>query len=200
MRSSFLFGCNIVVTLCAATSDMSAQQNFTEAFCKAAIALTQQNVTYDPSYYKIKYPGGDVPADRGVCSDVVIRAYRVLGVDLQMLVHEDMKISFFRYPKNWGLKTTDRNIDHRRVPNLMMFFSRFGKSLPISQNPEVYKAGDVVTWNIGRNVPHIGIVINKKSSDGKRPLIVHNIGAGQQISDCLFNYKITGHYRFETNN
>jgi uncharacterized protein len=177
-----------------------AQQDFTTRFCQAAMALTKQQVSYDPSYFKIAYPGGDVPADKGVCTDVVIRTYRALGVDLQKLVHEDMKNNFSRYPRNWGLKKTDRNIDHRRVPNLMTFFSRHGKSLSISQDPSTYKAGDIVTWNLGNNVPHIGIVIDKKSTDNRRPLIVHNIGLGQEISDCLLNYQITGHYRYEINN
>jgi uncharacterized protein YijF (DUF1287 family) len=176
------------------------QSTFTDKLCQAAIALTTQHVSYDPTYFKIAYPNGDVPADKGVCTDVVVRAYRKIGVDLQQLVHEDMKVNFTRYPKIWGLKTTDTNIDHRRVPNLMIYFSRHGSVLKISNEPAHYKPGDIVTWDLGQNTPHIGIVINRKSEDNARYLIVHNIGNGQEISDCLFNYKITGHYRFEKMN
>jgi uncharacterized protein len=178
----------------------AAQQQFAEKFCAAAIVLTAQNVAYDPSYFKIDYPNGDVPADKGVCTDVIIRAYRKVGIDLQKLVHEDMKANFNRYPKNWGLRATDRNIDHRRVPNLMVFFARHGQQLVISSNSADYKPGDIVTWDLGRNTPHIGIVVNERSADNTRPLIVHNIGNGQQISDCLFQYRITGHYRYPINN
>jgi uncharacterized protein YijF (DUF1287 family) len=166
----------------------------------AAMELTKQSVTYDPTYFKINYPNGDVPADKGVCTDVVIRAYRKLNIDLQQLIHEDMKLNFNSYPKNWGLTTTDKNIDHRRVPNLMTFFSRHGESLTISKNASDYKPGDLVTWDLGGNTPHIGIVINQKSAEAGRYLIVHNIGHGQEISDCLFHYKITGHYRYALNN
>jgi uncharacterized protein YijF (DUF1287 family) len=173
------------------------QTNFTDRFCQAAIELTTKRVSYDPTYFKIAYPNGDVPADKGVCTDVVVRAYRKVGIDLQRLVHEDMKMSFAQYPKIWGLKTTDTNIDHRRVPNLMTYFSRHGTVLKISKEAAHYKPGDIVTWDLGGNTPHIGIVINRKSEDNARYLIVHNIGSGQEISDCLFNYKITGHYRFE---
>lgn len=182
------------------SQNILAQENFSVKFCQAALALTKQKVSYDPTYYRLTYPGGDVPPGKGVCTDVVIRAYRMLGADLQQLVHEDMKNNFSKYPKNWGLKTTDRNIDHRRVPNLMTFFSRHGKSLPASREAITYKPGDIVTWDIGGNVPHIGIVIDQKSTDNKRPLIVHNIGLGQEISDCLFSYTITGHFRYEINN
>jgi uncharacterized protein YijF (DUF1287 family) len=175
----------------------SAQQNFSEKLSDAAITLTTQQVKYDPSYFRITYPDGDVPKDKGVCTDVVIRAYRKLGVDLQKEVHEDMKDHFEKYPKNWSLKKTDTNIDHRRVPNLMTFFSRHGKILSTSNNSLLYNPGDIVTWDLGGGITHIGVIINKKSSDDKRYLIVHNIGNGQEISDCLFSYRITGHYRYE---
>lgn len=171
-------------------------QDFSIKLSNAAIELTRQHVTYDPSYFSISYPGGDVPSDKGVCTDVIIRAYRKVGIDLQKLVHEDMKSNFSLYPKNWGLKTTDRNIDHRRVPNLMTFFSRNGKQLPVTTESEVYNPGDIVTWDLGGGVTHIGLVIHKKSSDGSRYMIVHNIGNGQEISDCLFTYRITGHYHY----
>ena len=178
-------------------SQSFSQANFTQRLCKAAIELTKDIVIYDPSYYRISYPNGDVPKGRGVCTDVVIRAYRKLGIDLQKLVHEDMKANFKIYPKIWGLKRTDTNIDHRRVPNLMTFFGRFGKTLSTKTNSSIYKPGDIVCWDLGNNTPHIGIVINKKSKDNKRYLIVHNVGYGQQISDCLFSYKIIGHYSYK---
>lgn len=161
-----------------------------------ALELTEQKVTYDPSYFSIDYPNGDVPADKGVCTDVIIRAYRKIGIDLQKLVHEDMKTNFDKYPNNWGLKTTDKNIDHRRVPNLMRYFKRQGAELPITDKPNDYLPGDVVAWNLGNGLTHIGIVVNRKSSDGKRNLIVHNIGSGQIVEDVLFDYKIIGHYRY----
>jgi len=161
----------------------------------AAIALTQQKVTYDPSYFSIEYPGGDVPSDKGVCTDVVIRAYRKLGIDLQKEVHEDMKANFQAYPNHWGLRSTDKNIDHRRVPNLMTFFKRSGAEISISEKAADYLPGDVVSWQLSGGLTHIGIVVNRKSQDGERHLIVHNIGAGQVLEDCLFDYKIIGHYR-----
>jgi hypothetical protein len=176
---------------------ISAQDDFTLKLNNAAIDLTRQNVTYDSKYYSISYPNGDIPKDKGVCTDVIIRAYRILGIDLQKEVHEDMISNFDKYPKNWGLKSTDTNIDHRRVPNLMTFFSRHGEVKSISSNPDDYLPGDIVTWDLGGGIPHIGIVINNKSGDNKRNLIVHNIGNGQEISDCLFSFKITGHYTFK---
>ena len=162
----------------------------------AAVELTQQKVIYDPSYFSIAYPNGDVPSDKGVCTDVIIRAYRKLGIDLQKEVHEDMRSNFSLYPKNWGLTKTDRNIDHRRVPNLMTYFKRKGAALSISKDPKDYLPGDIVTWSLGGGLTHIGIVVDQKSSDGKRPLIVHNIGRGQVLEDCLFSFEITGHYRY----
>ena len=193
MRKAQLFA---VVLLFWHASAIAQGDNFYVALSDAAITLTSQRVIYDPSYFSISYPNGDVPADRGVCTDVVIRAYRKLGVDLQKNVHEDMRDNFTQYPKNWGLRAPDKNIDHRRVPNLMTFFTRHGTTLPITQNPSDYQPGDIVCWNLGGAVTHIGIVVNKKSSDGKRHLIVHNIGAGQVLEDCLFSYKIIGHYRY----
>lgn len=164
----------------------------------AALTQTTQSVRYDGSYFKIPYPNGDVPAHLGVCTDVIIRAYRNLGIDLQQLVHEDMRSHFALYPakRNWGQTKTDTNIDHRRVPNLQTFFTRHGKSLPISTQAQNYKAGDLVTWRLTGNLPHIGIITDKKSTDGLRPLVVHNIGAGPQHEDMLFDHPITGHYRY----
>ncbi|TXE08090.1 DUF1287 domain-containing protein [Seonamhaeicola algicola] len=175
----------------------SAQVNTRQlTLSDCALELTKQKVIYDPSYFLIDYPNGDIPKNKGVCTDVVIRAYRMLGIDLQKEVHEDMLLNFAVYPKIWGLKHTDKNIDHRRVPNLMTYFNRKGYNKPITKNATDYKPGDVVCWNLGGAITHIGIVVNKKSDDGKRYLIVHNIGAGQVLEDCLFNYKIIGHYRF----
>jgi hypothetical protein len=173
-----------------------AQDNFFTVFADSALNLTKQHVTYDPSYFGIPYPNGDVPADKGVCTDVVIRAYRKFGIDLQKLVHEDMRDNFAAYPQKWRLSHPDKNIDHRRVPNLMRFFERNNAQLPISNAAMDYKPGDIVCWNLGGSITHIGIVSNKKSSDGERYLIIHNIGAGQVLQDCLFSYKIIGHYRF----
>ena len=174
-----------------------AQTDFFSKLSDAAIELTKQKVEYDPKYYVIPYPNGDLPSNKGVCTDVVIRAYRQLGIDLQKEVHEDMLSNFSVYPKNWGLKKPDKNIDHRRVPNLMTFFSRKGKTLSITRNANDYLPGDLVCWDLGDGITHIGIVVNKKSTDGNRFLIVHNIGGGQILADCLFEFKIIGHYQYE---
>jgi uncharacterized protein YijF (DUF1287 family) len=174
------------------------QQSFSLKLSNAALELTKDKVTYDPSYVKLKYPNGDVPKDKGVCTDVIIRAYRKLGIDLQKEVHEDLKANFSKYPnlKKWGLIKPDTNIDHRRVPNLEVFFERKGEKLVVTQNPSDYKTGDLVTWMINDKLPHIGIVTHKKSADGKRNLIVHNVGSGQVLEDCLFSWKIVGHFRY----
>lgn len=173
-----------------------AQNDFSKALADSALTLTQQNVIYDGSYFQIEYPNGDVPSNKGVCTDVVIRAYRKMGIDLQKEVHDDMKANFSFYPKIWGLKSTDKNIDHRRVPNLMTFFERMNSKLPISAEASDYKKGDIVCWNLGGGTTHIGIVADKKSADGKRNLMIHNIGAGQVLEDCLFSYSIIGHFRY----
>lgn len=173
------------------------QEPFAQKLSDAALALTQDRVVYDPSYFSIEYPNGDVPEGKGVCTGVIIRAYRKLGIDLQKEVHEDIKTNFNLYPKIWGLKGTDKNIDHRRVPNLMTFFERHGTSKPITNKPEDYKVGDIVCWNLGGAITHIGIVVAPTSEkDNNRHLIVHNIGGGQELSDCLFEYKIIGHYQY----
>lgn len=175
----------------------SQSEDFYKRLSNAALELTKDKVTYDPRYFSIPYPNGDVPPDKGVCTDVIIRAYRKLGIDLQKKIHEDMRANFSKYPKNWGRKSTDRNIDHRRVPNQATFFSRFGTIKTISNKGEDYLPGDIVTWDLGRGINHVGIVTDRKSGDGKRPLIVHNIGQGQVLQDCLFSYKITGHYTYK---
>lgn len=153
-------------------------------------------VEYDGSYESLSYPGGDVPISRGVCTDVVIRALRHLHFDLQKEVHEDMRRNFSRYPKRWGLKRPDRNIDHRRVPNLQTFFSRKGWSLPVTDNPEDYRPGDLVTCTVGGNLPHIMIVSDRRNDEGV-PLIIHNIGSGTEEEDALFLFPLNGHYRVQ---
>jgi len=179
--------------------DQSFSQSVTALkLSDAALALTKQKVIYDPAYFSMPYPNGDVPANKGVCTDVVIRAYRTgLNIDLQKDVHEDMKPNFRLYPKDWGRKTTDRNIDHRRVYNLMVFFKRKGTVKSMTTNAADYKPGDIVCWNLSGNISHIGVVVNRKSADGKRFLIVHNIGAGQVMEDVLFSWKIIGHYTYK---
>lgn len=172
--------------------------SFAEKLSNAAISIIDKEVVYTPDYISIKYPNGDVPAKTGVCTDVIIRAYRKLNIDLQKEVHEDMIANFTKYPnlEKWGLKTTDKNIDHRRVPNLEVFFGRKGKTLPITQIESDYKIGEIVTWMINDKLPHIGIITHLKSEDGKRNLIVHNVGGGQVLEDCLFNYKVVGHFQY----
>jgi uncharacterized protein YijF (DUF1287 family) len=179
-----------------ATTTIAQPAAFPVTLLDAAAAQIGVTLYYDPAYTRIAYPGGDVPTERGVCTDVVIRAYRGIGVDLQQRVHEDMRAAWAAYPKLWGLRSTDRNIDHRRVPNLATFFARHGRTLPVSQtDASIYAPGDIVTWRLASGVPHIGLV-SAQRRDG-RPLIVHNIGAGTQREDMLFDYVITGHYRYE---
>ena len=171
-------------------------KDFYEKLSDAALLITHDNVSYDSAYYQIPFPNGDVPKDRGVCTDVVIRSYRKLGIDLQKEVHEDMAANFAVYPKLWGLKTTDTNIDHRRVPNLQVFFIRKGEVKTVTENAADYKPGDIVTWLIAGKLTHIGIVVDKKGAKGHYD-VVHNVGGGQVVQDCLFAYKITGHYRYK---
>ena len=174
------------------------RQQFIDRLVAAAIERTHHPVRYDPAYVRIPYPNGDVPAGTGVCTDEIIRVYRAVGVDLQKEVHEDMLQNFSAYPnqRRWFLAHTDTNIDHRRVPNLMTFFARKGEALPITSENKNYSPADLVTWDLGGNVPHIGIIVDRKSPQTGRYLIVHNIGAGPQMEDVLFAWKITGHYRY----
>jgi uncharacterized protein len=166
-------------------------------FLLAARSQIGVTVRYDPDYTKLDYPGGDVPMDRGVCTDVIVRAMRKTGLDLQKAVHEDMKRSFSAYPKTWGLKAPDRNIDHRRVLNLARYFERQGKKLRLSTVASDFKPGDIVTCIVPPHLPHIMIVSNRFSTDDpSRPLIIHNIGQGAQEEDRLFEFKLTGHYRW----
>jgi len=161
----------------------------------AAESQIGKTVRYDATYVPIKYPGGDVPIDRGVCTDVVVRAFRTMGVDLQVKIHRDMVKAFDRYPHRWSLRAPDTNIDHRRVPNMQVYFTRIGKSLPITRRGQDYQPGDIVTWSV-RGRPHTGIVTRTVAEDGTHFCIVHNFGRGTQIEDILFRYPITGHYRY----
>jgi len=172
-------------------------QDFFQQISACALEIVDDTIIYDPTYFSIQYPNGDIPEGKGVCTDVIIRTYRKMGVDLQKEVHEDMKQNFSSYPKTWGLKRTDTNIDHRRVPNLMAFFKRHNAEKPITINSKDYQPGDIVCWNLGGAITHIGIVTHKKSDDNQRHLIVHNIGGGQVAEDVLFAYTIIGHYRYK---
>jgi len=171
-------------------------EGFSRELSDAALARTGFKVIYDGNYKKIGYPGGDVPSGTGVCTDVLVRSYRAIGIDLQKDVHIDLKNNFSRYPDIWGLKSPDTNIDHRRVLNLRVFFSRKGLELSLTMNSDDYLPGDIVSWRLPSGFPHIGIVVDKRSDDGKRHLVVHNISAGPELEDVLFSYKITGHYRY----
>lgn len=165
-----------------------------ERFVESAMLQTQLTLFYDPSYVKLSYPGGDVPIERGVCTDVIIRAFRAVGVDLQKLVHEDMKRHFSRYPKRWGLTRPDSNIDHRRVPNLETFFSRHGMRIA-DLSPSSFRKGDLVVWKLPGGLPHIGIVATEPAGGSSRPLCVHNVGAGTRLEDVLIEWPITAHFR-----
>lgn len=191
-----------VLALCAvlvfhtASVAQHYEEHFNEKLIAAAIERTKHRVTYDGSYRRISYPGGDVPDNRGVCTDVIIRCYRAVGVDLQKEVHMDMTAFFSVYPQQWGLTKPDANIDHRRVPNLYTFFKRKGLEVAVTDNPDDYKPGDIVFWMLALNRPHIGIVVDQRSQDGTRPLVVHNIGLGPMLEDTLFEYEIYGHFRY----
>jgi uncharacterized protein len=178
--------------------ESASQKAFLQRLVAAAVERTSHQVRYDSSYVRIPYPGGDVPADTGVCTDEVIRAYRAVGIDLQKEVHEDIAKNWDAYPhdKHWRQSRPDTNIDHRRVPNLAVFFSRKGETLPITYGADDYFPGDLVTWDLGGGVPHIGIVVDRKSPRNERHLVVHNIGEGPRMEDVLFRWKITGHYQY----
>ena len=171
-----------------------SHQGFVQRLAAAAVERTHHQVKYVSDYVRIPYPGGDVPFNTGVCTDEIIRSYRAVGIDLQVEVHEDMVRHFDNYPHKWQ-QHPDSNIDHRRVPNLMTFFSRKGNSLPISRRGADYLPGDIVAWDLGGGITHIGIVVNDRGKDGNY-MIVHNIGRGPQMEDVLFDWKIIGHYRY----
>jgi hypothetical protein len=185
----------LIVALCLVASPAPAEGPAARDLVAAARAQIGVTLLYDPSYRRIAYPMGDVPAERGVCTDVVVRAFRAVGIDLQAELHRDMKQHFAAYPKNWGLSAPDSNIDHRRVPNLATWFERQGYALEVGDEPAAYQAGDVVAWVLGGGRPHIGIVSDRHTDDGARPLVIHNIGWGAQEEDVLFEYRITGHFR-----
>lgn len=173
---------------------------FGNELAAAALERTREDVTYDPAYYNISYPNGDVPESKGVCTDVVVRSYRALGVDLQQLVHEDMKDNFRIYPQIWGLKGPDTNIDHRRVPNLQRYFSRFGKEIELSESApqaDAFEYGDVVAWRLPHGATHVGIVVPGPGDRRSEKWIVHNIGSGPKWENKLFDYQVIGHYRYD---
>jgi uncharacterized protein len=177
-------------------SSADFRRDFVRKFVAAAIERTHHIVRYDAAYVRLAYPGGDVPEGTGVCTDEVIRAFRAVGVDLQKDVHEDMAANFSAYPTRWHRTSPDPNIDHRRVPNLIVFFSRKSEVLPITGRAEDYSPGDLVTWDLGHGQTHIGIVVDHKGFFSRRYMIVHNIGAGPKMEDVLFAWKITGHFRY----
>lgn len=189
----------LIFVVSSAVADV-AQNSPTKSLLTAARERLSHKVEYDASYFSIPYPNGDVPENLGVCSDVVVRAYRGIGIDLQKMVHEDMSANFSLYPSRriWGLSRPDPNIDHRRVPNLQTFFERYGQSLSLSSNGFDYLPGDIVTWHISGEGPHIGIVSDARSRDGLRPMIIHNFGDGPELEDMIFDYDITGHYRYRS--
>lgn len=190
----------IINTIFLASALFYSQQAFashaSNIIVEAALERTEAEVRYDPKYVRLSYPGGDVPADTGVCTDVIIRTFRsAFSFDFQKAVHEDMKANFSSYPQNWGLKRADKNIDHRRVPNLERYLTRQGSAVEISRHPNDYQPGDIVSWRLGGYLPHIGIVSDNKAEDGT-PLIIHNVGAGPVEENMLFATDINGHFRF----
>lgn len=193
----------LIATSCRAQEELAAASrarlpedgSFATRLCHAALDRTRHVVRYDGAYVRIPYPGGDVPADTGVCTDVIVRSYRALGHDLQKRVHEDMRRAFSAYPKNWGLSAPDTNIDHRRVPNLQAFFKRQGAALPVTQNAADYLPGDLITCTVAGRLPHIALVVPAPDG-GAVPWIVHNIGAGPKLENRLFEFPLTGHYRW----
>ena len=180
----------------ASSADAPLDDELARKLTRSALDQTQAHIVYNPDYFKLAYPGGDVPPGFGVCTDVLIRAYRAAGDDLQVDVHEDMAAAFAAYPDLWGRDTPDSNIDHRRVPNLMVFFGRHATTLPITNSGADYRPADIVAWDLGGGVTHIGMVVDKMNGDASRPLIVHNIGRGPELQDALFDYKIIGHFRY----
>jgi uncharacterized protein YijF (DUF1287 family) len=200
----FLFWCSSgslragVVILCVTVFTVSSFSDGDSVAVIIADAKRQCELTkeYDPAYYKIDYPGGDIPITKGVCTDVIIRSFRATGLDLQKLIHEDMKRAFKKYPQKWGLRGTDRNIDHRRVPNIQTWLERNGKSIPVSDNAADYLPGDIVTWKLPNDLDHIGLVADIRVEYTERYAVIHNIGNGTEVEDILFFYDITGHYRY----
>lgn len=203
--SGLLAGCrnggSSVVTPDTATSEKPPRNEIASPEIRKVLESAQEQIRttreYTQRYFVIPYPNGDVPPETGACTDVIIRSFRKAGIDLQKEVHEDMRVNFSAYPKKWGLARTDPNIDHRRVPNLQTFFTRKGKSLPVTNDSANYKPGDVVIWDLdGKGMTHIGLVSNVWNEQTKRFSIIHNIGGGVNLEDRLFEWKVTGHYRY----
>jgi uncharacterized protein len=198
-KATYFLGTLFLLSVCAGQTRRSSsitRQQFTGQLVAAAIERANHTVRYVPDYVHIDYPNGDVPASTGVGADEVIRVYRAVGIDLQKEVHEDMAAQFAEYPRKWGMTHTDTKIDHRRVPNLMVFFQRKGAGLPVTANAKNYLPGDIVSWDLGGNVPHIGIVVDRHPPLSSGNLVLHNVGEGPKIEDVLFRWKITGHYRY----
>ena len=185
----------LLLTLAASPHSAAEKPSRIAQILSGAYQQVGATLIYDGSYRSITFPGGDVPLERGVCTDVIVRAYRQAGIDLQLLVNQDMSGSFGSYPRLWGLSRPDPNIDHRRVQNLATFFRRNGQTIAVTTRPEDYRAGDLVTWRLPSGAPHIGLISDRVQNG--RPLVVHNIGAGVQVADVLFSYEITGHYRYD---
>jgi uncharacterized protein YijF (DUF1287 family) len=196
-NSPFIKRQNAPASSAASTRTVEVESAEIKKILESAFEQTNVTKNYDGAYVEIPYPMGDVPMETGVCTDVVIRAFRRAGMDLQKEVHEDMQANFQLYPQKWGLPKPDTNIDHRRVPNLQTFFTRRGKALEITRKPADYKPGDLVTWDIdGKGMTHIGVVSNLWDETNKRYFIIHNMGWGTKVEDVLFSWKITGHYRY----
>ncbi len=177
-------------------SSLKHSKNFGDTFAAAALTHSNDTVTYDPSYYKIAYPNGDLPANKGVAADVIVRSYRSLGMDLQVLVHEDMAENFRLYPQLWNASAPDTNIDHRRVANLQRFFERKGETLTPSRSAADYRPGDIVIWSLANAETHIGIIVPGPGDRANEPWVVHNMGAGVKWENILFDYSISRHFRF----
>ena len=183
-----------IVTPSAADTPRLAVAPEAEALIRAAEGQVGVTIIYDPAYVALDFPGGDVPPERGVCTDVLVRAFRAAhGIDLQAAVNADMKADFAAYPANWGLTRPDRNIDHRRVPNLARLMQRMGAELPLSSDPAAFLPGDIVTSLLPGNLPHVMIVTDRPGVEA--PMVVHNIGAGTRVEDRLFDHPLTGHFR-----
>lgn len=184
----------VLLTVTLLYGELAAQPSLQDALVEGALRQVGKTVGYDGRYQRLRYPGGDVPIGSGVCTDVLIRAYRHIDVDLHVLVHEDMKAAFRQYPQAWGLRRPNANIDHRHVPNLVTFFRRHGTTLGVSRDPVQYRHGDIVAWRLPNGLPHIGMIVRRNADSS--PTVVHNIGRGTQVEDILFTYEITGHYRY----
>lgn len=177
-------------------SSLKESNGFGGGLAAAALAHSGEKITYDPSYYKIAYPNGDLPANKGVAADVIVRCYRSMGMDLQVLVHEDMSENFRGYPGLWGAAAPDTNIDHRRVANLQRFFEHKGRTITASRNASDYLPGDIVVWELGNAEKHIGIIVPGPGDRAEEAWVVHNMGAGVKWENILFDYSVQRHFRY----